>query len=81
MGGDLVTSMEVSRRFNPELPEWQHRANEAWIDGAWELLKLGGVWIYPDAMRCLTKTEDGWDLMGDNQRPCSGHGGNHEETG
>ena len=62
----VLTSRQVSVLYNPGLPDWQHDANEAHIERTWEVLKMGGVWGYPDHNAILQKCEGGWiDLLGE----------------
>ncbi len=57
----VESSREVTERVFPELEDWKHRANEAYIESVWNTLKLGGVWGWPDALRVFTKVEGGWE--------------------
>lgn len=65
----VLTSREVSVKHNPELPGWQHDANAAFIETAWDMLKPGGTWIYPAALALYRKVEGGWELVEQMEQP------------
>ena len=60
---EVLTSMEVSKKYSPDITKRQHQVNEIYIEQIRDLLKNGGTWIYPNAMQILTKVEGGWEVM------------------
>ncbi len=63
MSGEVLTSRQVSVRYNPDLPSWQHDANEAYIRDVWRMLKSEGIWGYPLHSAILQKHQGGWTIV------------------
>jgi len=59
----MMTSREISERWNPSLEPWQHDANTAYIENCHRLLKPGGIWGYPAHNLTFKKLERGWELI------------------
>lgn len=41
-----------------KLPEYQYEVNRQWLNGMFDMLKVGGVWVWPDTQRMFKKTSD-----------------------
>ena len=55
-----LTSRQISEKYGNNLESWQHDANEAFIQRAWNMLKTNGIWIWPDIELEFQKVDGGW---------------------
>ena len=53
-----LTSREIVDHWTAELPEFEKQANVDYIDGVWNMVKMGGVWGYPNVAEIFQKVED-----------------------
>ena len=45
-----ITAREIVDYWTAELPAHEKQANVDYIDRVWEMVKLGGIWGYPDIL-------------------------------
>ena len=57
-----MTSYEISKEYCGDIPDWQHTLNAAFIEDVRNLLKIGGKWMFPNALAVFVKTADGWEM-------------------
>lgn len=65
-----MTSLEISRKYCGELPEWKHLANAKYMDNVRVLLLPGGVWFFPGwpgrpVEKLFRKVDGGWEEVQD----------------
>ena len=51
----MITSLQISKKYNHDLTGWQHHANARWIDAVWDTLRPVGIWGYPAVGREFCK--------------------------
>jgi hypothetical protein len=59
---EVVTTAQIVDEYTPDLPEYQRKANIIYIDKAWAILKMGGMWAYPSGDVIFKKVEGGWEM-------------------
>ena len=59
MESDLFTPDELAYDlWNGKLLDYQFETNKRWLNEVFRVLKIGGVWGYPDAKRAFKKIND-----------------------
>jgi hypothetical protein len=55
---DNVTPNELAHELWSHLPEHEYEVNRAWLINAFHMLKIGGIWAWPETQRIFKKTSD-----------------------
>jgi len=58
-----MTLEEVVATFNQNLEDWQQEYNLVWLKDIHAMIKLGGVWAFPEKQELWRKTEEGFDKV------------------
>ena len=57
--GDYMTPDELaSDLWGDTLPQYQYEVNREWLNEVFRMLKIGGIWAWPEPMRLFRKETD-----------------------
>ena len=55
---DKYTPDELAHELWADLPKYQRDTNHNWLNGVFAMLKIGGIWAWPETRRFFKKISD-----------------------